>query len=73
MVFEVVMLICTLVQTPTPAECNEKTAVHVMKDEREFSSMQSCYLYAYHRTIPLVLNMGDDAFSKVQCRGERGV
>lgn len=73
MTFEVVMLVCLLAKSPTPDQCNEQTALHVMKEEREFSTMQACYMFAYHKTIPIVIATGDDAFSKVQCRGERGI
>jgi hypothetical protein len=69
MTFEVLMLVCSLARTPDAADCNESTAVDVMKEKRDFSSAHSCYVYAVYKTQPLLEK--DETFSKIRCRGER--
>jgi hypothetical protein len=61
-------LVCVLSNAPTPQDCSEKTATDTIKEAREFSTMQSCYMYAYYKTIPLVEQLGKDAYSKVRCK-----
>jgi hypothetical protein len=70
MSFELVLLVCVLSTTPTD-KCDDKTAIDVIKEHREFGSPMDCFAYAGHKVIPILKNMGEDAYFKVKCKPER--
>lgn len=68
MSFELLLLVC-LASTPSD-QCTEGTALHVLKDHRDFGSPMDCFAFGAHRAIPLIKGAGEDAYFKVKCKPE---